>query len=117
MKTDNETEGPGEAKFWAKALSTILASVDSIVFVDQNGQKRNVKNVRIESDKRKSKVPIKLQREAAYKLEHEVEKKVAAVLKDEITRYKKFGRRHHGGTCSYAASRASRCSNTISGIV
>jgi len=94
MTTDNEIEGPGEAKFWAKTLSTILASDSSVQtrrrdnhgryrICQPNGQKRKVKNVRIESDKRKSKAPIKLQREAVYQLEHEIEKKVAAVLKDE----------------------------------
>lgn len=65
-----------------------------IVFVDQNGQKRRVRNVHIESDKRKSKTPVQLQKESVYKLENEIEKKVAAFLKDEITRYKKFGRQH-----------------------
>lgn len=65
-----------------------------IVFVDQNGQKRTVRNVRIDSDKKKRRKPVKLQEEAVYKLEHEVEKKVAAVLKDEVSRYKKFGRQH-----------------------
>ena len=65
-----------------------------IVFVDQNGQKRTLRNVRIDSDEKKRRKPVKLQEEAVYKLEHEVEKKVAAVLKDEISRYKKFGRQH-----------------------
>jgi hypothetical protein len=65
-----------------------------LVFVDQNGQKRTVRNVEIKSDKRKSASPVKLQEEAIYKLEHEIEKKVAAVLKDEISRYRKFGRQH-----------------------
>ena len=63
-----------------------------IVFVDQNGQRRTVRNVAIKSDKTRSPVPVKLEEESLYKLEHEVEKKVAAVLKDEISRYKKFGR-------------------------
>lgn len=65
-----------------------------IKFVDQNGHRRTIKNVRIESDKQKTRTPIKLRQEAVYKLEHDIEKKVAALLKDEITRYKKFGRRH-----------------------
>jgi hypothetical protein len=65
-----------------------------IAFIDQSGQKRTVKNVRIDSDKRKLRSPVKLQQEAIYKLEHDIEKKVAAVLKDEISRYKKFGRLH-----------------------
>ena len=64
-----------------------------IVFVDQYGQKRAIKNVEFVSDKRKTSTPKSLQVEAIYNLEHDVEKKVAAVLKDEINRYKKFGRR------------------------
>jgi len=63
-----------------------------IVFVDQYGQKRTVKNVVFPSDKRKGPIPIKLETEAVYKLEHDIEKKVASVLKDEISRYKKYGR-------------------------
>lgn len=31
MTTDQEIEGNGEARFWAKTLSTILASIDSII--------------------------------------------------------------------------------------
>jgi len=65
-----------------------------IVFVDQNGQKRTLRNVRIDSDKNTRRKPVKLEEEAVYKLEHDVEKNVAAVLKDEISRYKKFGRQH-----------------------
>lgn len=64
-----------------------------IVFVDQYGQKRTVKNVEFKSDKRKRAKPKRLTEEAVYQLEHDVEKKVAAALKDEISRYKKYGRR------------------------
>jgi hypothetical protein len=64
-----------------------------IVFVDQYGQKRMIKNVEFKSDKRKGPGPVKLTEEAVYQLEHEIEKKIAAVLKDEINRYKKYGRR------------------------
>jgi hypothetical protein len=64
-----------------------------IVFVDQFGQKRTIKNVVFPSDKRKRPIPAKLETEAVFKLEHDVEKKVASVLKDEISRYKKYGRR------------------------
>ena len=64
-----------------------------IVFVDQYGQKRKIKNVEFLSDKRKKATPKNLQVEAIYALENDIEKKVAAVLKDEINRYKKFGRR------------------------
>jgi hypothetical protein len=64
-----------------------------IVFVDQYGQKRIIKKNVIPSDKRKGSSPIKLEEEAIFKLEHDVEKKVASVLKDEISRYKKYGRR------------------------
>jgi hypothetical protein len=63
-----------------------------IVFVDQYGQKRTIKNTIIPSDNCKTLSPIKLQEEAIYKLDHDVEKEVAAVLKDEINRYKKYGR-------------------------
>lgn len=63
-----------------------------VVFVDQYGQKRTIKNTIFPSDKRKTSSPIKLQEEAIYKLEHDIEKEVAAVLKDEINRYKKYGR-------------------------
>ena len=64
-----------------------------IFFIDQFGQKRKIKNVKIESGKKKSPIPKSLQSEAIYQLEHDIEKKVAAVLKDEINRYKKYGRR------------------------
>ncbi len=63
-----------------------------IVFIDQYGQKRTIKNVVFESDRKKS-MPKSLQVEAVYQLEHDIEKKVASVLKDEINRYKKYGRR------------------------
>lgn len=64
-----------------------------IVFIDQYGKKRTVKDVVFESDKRNAPVPVKLVEEEIYKLKHDIEKKVAAVLKDEINRYKKYGRR------------------------
>lgn len=64
-----------------------------IVFIDQYGQKRTIRNTVIPSDKRKGPMPVKLEIEAVYKLEHDIEKKVASVLKDEISRYKKYGRR------------------------
>lgn len=63
-----------------------------IIFVDQYGHKRTVKNVEFKSDKRKRTDPTRLTEEAVYQLENDVEKKVAAVLKDEINRYKKYGR-------------------------
>ncbi len=63
-----------------------------IVFVDQYGQKRTIRNVEFKSDKRKRPHPAKLAEEAVYQLEHNIEKKVAGVLKDEISRYKKYGR-------------------------
>jgi hypothetical protein len=63
-----------------------------IVFVDQYGQKRTVKNTTFPSDEHKGPIPAKLETEAVYKLEHDIEKKVASVLKDEISRYKKYGR-------------------------
>lgn len=63
-----------------------------IVFVDQYGQKRIKNNIIIPSDKRKTTSPKKLEEEAIYKLEHDVEKRVASILKDEINRYKKYGR-------------------------
>lgn len=64
-----------------------------IIFTDQLGQKRKIKNVNFESDKKKRPSPKILEIEAVYKLEHEVEKKIASVLKDEINRYKRYGRR------------------------
>ncbi len=64
-----------------------------IVFVDQNGQRRTARNVEIRSQDQKRAPPAKLEEEAVYKLEHDVERNVAAVLKDEISRYRKFGRR------------------------
>lgn len=65
-----------------------------VVFVDQNGQKRT-EGVEVKSHEgRRKATPQKLEQESVYKLEHEIEKKVAAVLKDEITRYRKFGRQH-----------------------
>lgn len=64
-----------------------------IVFVDQYGQKRKIRNVKFQSDKKKKASPKNLKIESVYAIENEVEKKVAAVLKDEINRYKKFGRR------------------------
>lgn len=64
-----------------------------IVFVDQYGQKRKIKNVEFFSDKRKKVTPKNLQVEYIFTLENDIEKKIAAVLKDEINRYKKFGRR------------------------
>ncbi len=63
-----------------------------ITFVDQYGQKRTIRNVEFKSDKTKQSPPVKLAEEAIYKLEHDIEKKVAAALKDEISRYKKYGR-------------------------
>ena len=63
-----------------------------IVFVDQYGQKRTIRNVEFKSDKRKRPQPVKLPEEAIYQLEHDIEKKVAGALKDEISRYKKYGR-------------------------
>lgn len=66
----------------------------NIIFIDESGQKRTVENVRIDSDKRKLRAPVKLQHEAVYDLEHDVKLRVAAVLKDEMSRYKKFGRLH-----------------------
>lgn len=77
-----------------------------IVFIDQFGQKRKVKSVEISSDKRTQRRPKMLDNENVWSLSNEVEKKVVSVLKDEIARYKKFGRRqgllgstyaeHHG---------------------
>jgi hypothetical protein len=64
-----------------------------VVFLDQYGQKRKIRNVEFLSDKRKKRTPTNLQVEAIHALENDIEKKVAAVLKDEINRYKKFGRR------------------------
>lgn len=64
-----------------------------IIFTDQFGQKRTIRNVIFESDKKKRPSPKILEAESVYKLEHEVEKKIASVLKDEINRYKKYGRR------------------------
>ncbi len=64
-----------------------------IVFVDQYGQKRTIKNVVFESDKKKKATLKSLEAEAIYQLEHDIEKKIASVLKDEISRYKKYGRR------------------------
>ena len=64
-----------------------------IIFTDQFGQKRIIKNVIFESDKKKRPSPKILETESIYKLEHEVEKKIASILKDEICRYKKYGRR------------------------
>lgn|GEM_PF-1336381 len=64
-----------------------------IVFVDQYGQKRKIRNVDFISDKKEKTAPKNLDVEAIYALENNIEKKVAAVLKDEINRYKKFGRR------------------------
>ena len=64
-----------------------------IVFVDQYGQKRTKKNVIFESDKKRKPIPKNLEVEAVYQLEHDVEKQVASVLKDEISRYKKYGRK------------------------
>jgi len=63
-----------------------------ISFIDSFGQERKIKNVKIESDKKKRTIPKSLQSEAIYQIEHDIEKKVAAVLKDEISRYKKYGR-------------------------
>lgn len=64
-----------------------------ISFIDQFGQRRKIKNVMFESDKKKRPIPKSLQAEAIYQIEHGIEKKVAAVLKDEINRYKKYGRK------------------------
>lgn len=64
-----------------------------IVFVDQYGQKRKMWNVKFPSDKKKKATPKNLQVESIYAIENDVEKKVAAVLKDEINRYKKYGRK------------------------
>ncbi len=64
----------------------------NISFVDQYGKKRKFKNVEFESDKKRRSVPKSLQTEAVYELEHDTEKKIASVLKDEINRYKKYGR-------------------------
>lgn len=64
-----------------------------ISFIDSFGQKRSIKNVKIPSDKKKKTTPKSLPSEAIYQIEHNIEKKVAAVLKDEISRYKKYGRR------------------------
>jgi hypothetical protein len=64
-----------------------------IVFIDQYGQKRTIRNVEFNSDKKRQPPFVRLAEEAIYKLEHDIVKKVAAVLKDEVSRYKKYGRR------------------------
>ena len=64
-----------------------------IVFVDQNGQKRTVRGVDVRSHDKKKAQPIVLQEESVYQLSHDIEKHIAGTLKDEITRYKKYGRR------------------------
>ena len=81
-----------------------------IVFIDQNGQKRIVRGVEVPSHDKKRRELVILEEEAVYQLAHDIEKRVAGVLKDEITRYKKYGRRsgrlgslhaeHHGRTVS-----------------
>lgn len=64
-----------------------------IIFIDQYGQKRKLRNVVFKSDKKNKNTPLKLKEEAIYQLNNEIEKKVASILKDEISRYKKNGRR------------------------
>lgn len=82
------------ADFWLQPLQCREGKDfrTDIVFVDQNGQKRTIRNVLFKSDKKKKAEPIKPREERIFELEHDVEKKIAAVLKDEISRYKKFGR-------------------------
>ena len=78
-----------------------------IIFVDQYGQKRILKNVEFKSDKKKRSIPIKLTEEAIYKLQNQIEKKVAATLKDEISRYQKYGRQSGelGSICALCKGR------------
>lgn len=68
--------------------------VTDVVFIDQHGCQRKKRKVRFRSDRRKGRAPRALRQEAIFELEHEVEKKVAATLKDEINRYKQYGRAH-----------------------
>jgi hypothetical protein len=79
-----------------------------IVFVDQYGQQRKIKNVEFLSDKKPRPSPKNMQVEAIYALENDIEKKVAAVLKDEINRYKKFGRRSGELGSIYAIHKGSK---------
>ena len=64
-------ESPAKAKTIEKFLGKDF-KVD-IIFVDQYGQKRILKNIEFKSDKKKRPVPIKLKEEAIYKLENEIE--------------------------------------------
>mgnify|MGYP000751155248 CR=1 FL=1 len=79
--------GLGESPLTRKDFIKVLKSLSSAM------GNAKVKNVVIPSDKRNGPTPAKLETEAVYKLEHDIEKKLASVLKDEISRYKKYGRR------------------------
>jgi hypothetical protein len=65
-----------------------------IIVVDNFGQQRRLKKVRFQSDKKKNRRTLKLREEAVYALAHDVEKDIAGVLKDEISRYRKSGRQY-----------------------
>ncbi|WP_417319231.1 hypothetical protein [Emcibacter sp.] len=63
-----------------------------VVFVDQNGQKRILRQTFFRSDRKKTSKVKALAQEAVYTLSHNIEKHVVGILKDEISRYKKYGR-------------------------
>ena len=83
-----------------------------IVFVDHNGQKRTLRNIIFKSDYRKRPKQTPLATESVFELAHDVEKRVAAVLKDEISRYKHNGRKG-GGLGSINASCKGRTIKSI----
>ncbi len=66
--------------------------IATIVFVDKFKQKITLKNVEFKSDNQQGVLKI-LKQESGYNLNN-IEKQIASVLQDEITRYKHFGRRH-----------------------
>lgn len=70
----------------------------SITFEDQNGQKRTIKNIPIKSTEQRGikATRVKLEEEAVFQLAHDIEKNIASILKDEVTRYKKYGRQNGG---------------------
>lgn len=67
--------------------------IATIVFVDKFKQERKVKNIKFKSDNQQGVLKI-LKQESVYNLNNNIEKQIAFVLQDEITRYKRFGRRH-----------------------
>ena len=68
----------------------------TIVFVDQFGNKHNIKKVIFKGGQKKPQKTKKIPQEAIYSIEDPIEKEVASALKAETNRYRECGRRIGG---------------------